>query len=65
MCKIIFLNKSLDSYTLVPTKKLKDMADSKSTGKKFDMTGFALQVGSIALGLTLFTLVNRHFLSKM
>jgi len=33
--------------------------------KKFDVTGFAFTVGAIALGLTIFTLVNRHLLSKI
>ena len=33
--------------------------------KKLDLTGFAVQVGAIALGLTVFTLVSKHLLSKM
>jgi hypothetical protein len=33
--------------------------------KKFDVTGFAYTVGAITLGLTIFTLVNRHLLSKV
>jgi hypothetical protein len=36
-----------------------------SSTKKFNLTGMLIMAGSVALGLTIFTLVDRHFLSKM
>lgn len=33
--------------------------------KKFDLAGMLTTAGAVAVGLTIFTLVDKHFLSKM
>jgi hypothetical protein len=41
------------------------MATTLTTTKGFNLTGMLVMAGSVALGLTIFTLVDKHFLSKM
>ncbi len=38
---------------------------NNGTKKKFDFVGMLTMAGAVAVGLTLFTLVDKHFLSKM
>ena len=63
---MFFLKVSLDVSSLVTDIIVnKNKNKMESSAKKFNLTGMLIMAGSVALGLTIFTLVDRHFLSKM